>query len=190
MAAKKSKPARNPLIDSERDRMIEWMVDTSFSDYLESVERLRLTGSSRSARIEERAKTSPELKAALGTPTSLPLWGQKDYLKRLREEAGVSQHQLAKITGISRSVIANYEVGVTTFNLGNAVKLYTALEALGSKEATKILVSVALYHKEMCHWEMEYIDGELKALRKRREALEDQVTSLESFMEMQKEKSE
>ena len=61
----------------------------------------------------------------------LPFWLNGEYLAKAREEANLSQHDLAGLSHVSRSVIANYETGVITVPFDVAAKVYLALEPLG-----------------------------------------------------------
>jgi len=42
----------------------------------------------------------------------IPTWTQGDRLRKARENAGLSQHELADMIGVSRATVSNAEVGV------------------------------------------------------------------------------
>ena len=44
----------------------------------------------------------------------VPAWHQGDYLRKAREHAGMSQAELAEVTGISRRTVVRYESGEAT----------------------------------------------------------------------------
>ncbi|MFD4990789.1 helix-turn-helix domain-containing protein [Cellulosimicrobium cellulans] len=41
----------------------------------------------------------------------VPAWHQGDFLRKAREHAGLSQAELAEVTGISRRTVVRYESG-------------------------------------------------------------------------------
>lgn len=51
-------------------------------------------------------------------------------LKQIREAAGISQADLAKLTGISVRVIQNYEQGARPLNGARAITVYKIAKAL------------------------------------------------------------
>jgi transcriptional regulator with XRE-family HTH domain len=51
-------------------------------------------------------------------------------LKRIRENAGLSQSQLAKLSGVSLPMIQKYEVGIRDINVAQALTLYKLAQAL------------------------------------------------------------
>lgn len=53
-----------------------------------------------------------------------------DNLKKSRENAGLSQSSLAKMSGISVRVIQNYEQGVRDINKAQAMTVYKLANAL------------------------------------------------------------
>lgn len=52
-------------------------------------------------------------------------------LKQIREAAGITQAELAKLTGISVRVIQNYEQGTRDLNGARAITVYQISKALG-----------------------------------------------------------
>ena len=54
-------------------------------------------------------------------------------LKRIREEAGISQVKLAEISGVSARMIRYYEQGVKDINKAQAITLYKLAQALECK---------------------------------------------------------
>lgn len=69
-------------------------------------------------------------------------WRDAKFLKRCREEVGLSQAALAEAIGISRLVIANYETGVSVPAADSAYKIYQALDALGNVDALRAKVEI------------------------------------------------
>ena len=58
-------------------------------------------------------------------------WKDPAFLKRVREGLGKSQEDLATESGLSRSVIANYETGRTNLSsLDDAIAIYRPLQAM------------------------------------------------------------
>ena len=114
-------------------------------------------------------------------------WHSPAYLRRIRESLGYSQQQLAKLSGVSRTIIADLESGRTYFSsLEHGLKLYMVLSASGSAEATGSLNEVARLLKHAIESEIAGYDQELYFLNKRREgavARLAEITSLPSFME-------
>lgn len=51
-------------------------------------------------------------------------------LKQIREAAGITQAELAKLTGISVRVIQNYEQGTRPLNGARAITVYQIAKAL------------------------------------------------------------
>lgn len=51
-------------------------------------------------------------------------------LKQIREAAGMTQAELAKLTGISVRVIQNYEQGTRPLNGARAITVYQTAKAL------------------------------------------------------------
>lgn len=54
-------------------------------------------------------------------------------LKRIRQRLGMSQKQLAEISGVSVRMIQHYEQGVKDINKAQAITVYRLAEALGCK---------------------------------------------------------
>ncbi len=97
-------------------------------------------------------------------------WQAPEYLKAARENLSLSQQDLAKNSGITRSVIADIESGRTYFSsVQHALRLYTTLEALGSAEARRALLSVIALVRESAERELNGIEREMALLRKRRD---------------------
>jgi transcriptional regulator with XRE-family HTH domain len=98
-------------------------------------------------------------------------WQAPEYLKAAREKLSLSQHDLAKNSGITRSVIADIESGRTLFSsVQHALRLYTTLEALGSAEAGRALLSIIALVRESAEQELNGIELEMALLRRRRDA--------------------
>lgn len=57
-----------------------------------------------------------------------PRWLSAGFLKQAREEAGLTQEELEKASGISRVIIAQYETGSRPPTIENAHAIYSALE--------------------------------------------------------------
>jgi transcriptional regulator with XRE-family HTH domain len=51
-------------------------------------------------------------------------------LKRIRETAGLSQSQLARLSGVSLPMIQKYEAGIRDINVAQALTLYKLAQAL------------------------------------------------------------
>jgi transcriptional regulator with XRE-family HTH domain len=98
-------------------------------------------------------------------------WQAPEYLKAAREKLSLSQHDLAKNSGITRSVIADIESGRTLFSsVQHALRLYTTLEALGNAEAGRALLSIIALVRESAEDELNGIELEMALLRRRRDA--------------------
>jgi DNA-binding XRE family transcriptional regulator len=159
--------------------LVESVVDATVTSMIERQGHLGLA----MERLDRKAKASPELKAVMEGPRGdLPFWAKSSYLKKLREEVGLSQHNLARTIGISRSVIANYETGVTIPTLDSAIKICMVLKSLGNEEAAKTLILLATYDKEMCLAVRELLDGEIELLKERQEKMNKRIASLELLM--------
>ncbi len=108
-------------------------------------------------------------------------WQAPEYLKAIREKLSLSQQDLAKNSGISRSIIADIESGRTYFSsVDHALRLYTTLEALGSAEARRALRSVIAFVREATEDELNSIELEMALLRKRRDARIAQLKEIDS----------
>jgi transcriptional regulator with XRE-family HTH domain len=71
-------------------------------------------------------------------------WKDPAFLKRVREGLGKSQEALANESGLSRSVIANYESGRTNLSsLDDALAIYRPLQAM---EALGVVYLASLKH--------------------------------------------
>lgn len=102
-------------------------------------------------------------------------------MKAAREKLSLSQHDLAKNSGITRSIIADIESGRTLFSsVQHALKLYTTLVALGSAEARPALLSVIALVRESSEDELNSIELEMALLRKRRDARIAQLREINS----------
>ena len=108
-------------------------------------------------------------------------WKAPEYLKATREKLSLSQQDLAKNSGITRSIIADIESGRTLFSsVQHALRLYTTLEALGSAEAKRALLSVIALVRESTEDELNSIELEMALLRKRRYARIAQLKEIDS----------
>jgi predicted transcriptional regulator len=108
-------------------------------------------------------------------------WQAPQYLKAAREKLSLSQHDLAKNSGISRSIIADIESGRTYFSsVQHALRLYTTLEALGGAEARLALQSIIALVREATEQELSGIELEMAVLHKRRDARIAQLKEIDS----------
>jgi transcriptional regulator with XRE-family HTH domain len=108
-------------------------------------------------------------------------WQAPEYLKAAREKLSLSQQDLAKNSGISRSIIADIESGRTFFSsVQHALRLYTTLDTLGSAEARPALLSVIALVRESAEDELNGIELEMALLRKRRDARIAQLKEIDS----------
>jgi transcriptional regulator with XRE-family HTH domain len=108
-------------------------------------------------------------------------WQAPEYLKATREKLSLSQQDLAKNSGITRSIIADIESGRTLFSsVQHALRLYTTLEALGSAEARLALQSIIALVREATEQELNGIELEMDLLRKRRDARIAQLKKINS----------
>lgn len=67
---------------------------------------------------------------ATPSPASIPTFSIGDRCKKAREHAGLDQDQLARITGLSRQTISNYERDKTSQKLAslNLIALATGVD--------------------------------------------------------------
>jgi transcriptional regulator with XRE-family HTH domain len=108
-------------------------------------------------------------------------WRAPEYLKAAREKLSLSQQDLAKNSGITRSIIADIESGRTLFSsVQHALRLYTTLEALGSAEARRALLSVIALVRESAEQELNGVELEMDLLRKRRDVRIAQLKEIDS----------
>jgi transcriptional regulator with XRE-family HTH domain len=119
-------------------------------------------------------------------PTHLP---GPAALKPIRENLGLSQEQLAKESGVSRSVIANYESGRTKLNgVSDALKLYRALEIkerarkdkLKTPTAADLLAGLLWLQKLEAAQQVAEIDSKIEALQRDRDRLARQTAEIEA----------
>ena len=100
-------------------------------------------------------------------------------LKSFRELCGISQDQLAKESGVSRSIIANYESERTTgdgISIDNLLNIYRALnvreQATRSINGTSIreaLMGLLWTQRLFVNKRLREIDGQIDILKKKRE---------------------
>lgn len=101
-----------------------------------------------------------------------PLWLSAKFLSKAREETGLSQSDLARASGLQRSLIAQYEAGHKLPRLDNVRKIYEVLESMGhsvhaanglrgSRELSK---AVSLASLRMLDNEQKGIDGARAAI--------------------------
>jgi transcriptional regulator with XRE-family HTH domain len=108
-------------------------------------------------------------------------WRAPEYLKAARESLSLSQQDLAKNSGITRSIIADIESGRTLFSsIQHALMLYRTLDALGSAEARRALLSVIALVRESTENELNGIELEMALLHKRRDARIAQLKEIDS----------
>ena len=108
-------------------------------------------------------------------------WQAPQYLKAARENLSLSQQDLAKNSGITRSIIADIESARTYFSsVQHALRLYTTLEALGSAEARRALLSAIALVRESAEQELNGIELEMALLHKRRDASIRQLKEIDS----------
>lgn len=121
----------------------------------------------------------------MGSKTKLSaenFWQAPAYLKAIREsfDPPLSQHELARQSGVTRAVIANRETGVTPLTPKNALAIYMILEALGSKQAGRANRAIEAVLKRAAQRELAAVEVELSALQKRRQQLLEQIGELDS----------
>src|SRR3989344_3507124 len=71
-------------------------------------------------------------------------------IKRIRKKHGLSQVQLAKLSGVSQSLIAKIESGKLDPSYSNAKRIFEALSGLSEKEELKaadIMIKKIIYAK-------------------------------------------
>lgn len=108
------------------------------------------------------------------TKAGAAYWQIPSFLKGIRQsfQPTLSQEELARKSGVSRSVIADYETGRAALNsVDNALKLYMILEAFGSKEAGRAVRAIEAVLKKAKQRELAVVDVELSALQKRQQQL-------------------
>jgi transcriptional regulator with XRE-family HTH domain len=88
--------------------------------------------------------------------------------------------ELARKSGVSRAIIANYETGVTSLTVENALVIYMILEAYGSKEAGRAVRAILEILRKAVKQELAVVDTELNALQKRRQQLLARLAEIES----------
>jgi transcriptional regulator with XRE-family HTH domain len=103
------------------------------------------------------------------------------WLKRVREECGISQQALSKGASVSRSVIANYESGRTTLDsLEHAWLLCAALSALGSKEARDAARELLQALRKTSQREIASLEGHIVLLQRKLAEEKDWLADVES----------
>lgn len=103
------------------------------------------------------------------------------WLKRVREECGISQELLSKGSSVSRSVIANYESGRTILDsLEHAWELCQALSALGSEEAKDASRELLQALKKTSRREIASLEGQIVLLKKKLAEEKDWLAEVES----------
>ncbi|HXL23833.1 MAG TPA: helix-turn-helix transcriptional regulator [Candidatus Dormibacteraeota bacterium] len=153
----------------------------SYRSLIESTTDLFLSGEAERVQRLERALGE---KRGAATPSDKKLlhWIGPAALKKRREDVGLSQQELAQIAGITRSVIANYETGVTFPSLDNAMRMYQVFEALGSKEAREIFLSIAKWDNDISRATLRLFDEEALVLETRRRKVEERLAQVEAMM--------
>lgn len=87
------------------------------------------------------------------------------YLEHARKEVKeLSQEELGRAAGVSRSLIAHYETGVKVLTLGSAARLYAVLETLGSVAAINALRAIAELSKTVSLMTLPMIASEREHL--------------------------
>lgn len=119
-------------------------------------------------------------------------WAEKEFLKRVREGVGLSQEGLAQATGITRSVIANYESGRSPLSsLEHALKIYMVLVArvpipVGKRDpsaradAARAVLAILDIITESCRSSLEQVERDIKSLRGRQKGLRGQLSTAQS----------
>jgi len=106
-------------------------------------------------------------------------WG--DFLKELRTRTGMTQPELARLSGLTRDDIANYERGRAHISVGAAVKIYEALASKDtSGEALTAAVICAEYNAELERWNLKKYEYELKHGARKLEAMKGWVREAEA----------
>lgn len=130
-----------------------------------------------------RAADVEELKRitlGLAGDSAKTYWLAAPYLKEAREQAGISQHDLAQLSGISRAKICNFESGVTTPTLEDAAKLYGPLEERGSFNALRALVAIAAGDRNLADLTLRALEREIDSFIERHESAKTLLAELES----------
>src|SRR5690242_1711808 len=70
-------------------------------------------------------------------PTEIPYSDNPKDLVRWREYVGVTQEELAKEAGVSRSLVAVIECGAKPFSANAKVNLWSAIQRLNGKRAAE-----------------------------------------------------
>lgn len=106
-------------------------------------------------------------------PSAENFWRVPAYLKGIREsfDPPLSQHELARKSGVTRAVIANCETGVTPLTPKNGLVIYMILEAFGSKEAGRAVRAINAVLKRAKQRELAVVEAELSVLQKRQQQL-------------------
>jgi transcriptional regulator with XRE-family HTH domain len=103
-------------------------------------------------------------------------WKDPAFLKQIREGLGKTQEQLASESGLTQSVIANYESGRSNLSsVDNALAIYRALSATESfrqesgnaTKAYRALLEIQVYsHQEY----LFRVEQEIESLQRKRAA--------------------
>jgi transcriptional regulator with XRE-family HTH domain len=113
-------------------------------------------------------------------------------LGRVRKRLGLSQETLARESGVTRSVIANYESGrtpkMTTFedllNIYRVLKVkeraFNESQEEKNTEAAEALLGLLWLKRESSRVQLAEIDGKLEALRRKREAAKRSMAEVKS----------
>ena len=111
-------------------------------------------------------------------------WQAPNYLRKVRESVGYSQHELSKLSGVSRAIISDIESGRTAFtDAGHALKLYMILEGAGSDDARRARLAVDDILKKLIHRELAIVDRKIDVLQEERKALVDRLAEINSTTE-------
>jgi len=146
--------------------------------------------------IEQRKeKTMSSKKSATDEPW---FWQSPEFLKSVRERRGMSQEGLASESGITRSVIANFEAGRTLINpVEVALKLYRALAGISGlavlkggsalqeahearMEATKAILALLQIQRESGERAFAETNQKIKVAERQREEVKNWLTNIET----------
>jgi transcriptional regulator with XRE-family HTH domain len=125
--------------------------------------------------VAKRKLNSETVSAPVGSRRS------SAFLRETREQAGLTQAGLAKLSGVSRAVISDLESWRTFFSsLDYAQKLYRVLEASGSEAARDALAVVLGLRNESAQREIESCDRDIFFLNKRRKGIAKELAEIKS----------
>jgi transcriptional regulator with XRE-family HTH domain len=121
-------------------------------------------------------------------PTVIPGPGM---MEDVRKRVGLSQKALAEEVGVSRDVIANYELGRTNLDsVEDCLKVWRVLEVKeralnipqekGSPSAAEAVLGLLWFAKESAQKHVAEIEGQINNLQRKRETIRRQIAEIES----------